>query len=179
MPNILSYLLASAYAGFTPWLGAASATCTVNGQLAQCPSWPGTFIGAIWWISCIAILVFYVVSMWKVFTKAGKPGWAAIIPFYNTYTMIKIAGKPGWWLILFFIPIVNAVFSIIVIYNLAKNFGKGGGFTVGLIFLPFIFYPILAFGKATYLPTSQQPPAPTTAPPQVPPIVPQQPITYS
>ncbi len=175
MPNILSYLLASAYSGFTPWLGAASATCTVNGQLVQCPSWLGTF-NTMFWLFYIAVWVFFIVTMWKIFSKAGKPGWAAIVPIYNTVVMLQIAGKPIWWILLFFIPFINIVISIIVVYNLAKTFGKGGGFTLGLILLPFIFYPILAFGKSTYLPASQ-PAAPTAPPPQAPPVIPQQPIS--
>jgi len=107
----------------------------------------GSIFGAL--IS-LAFVVLMIVSVWKVFTKAGQPGWACIIPFYNVYIMLKIAGKPGWWLVLFFIPIVNIVIGIIALIGFANNFGKGGGFAVGLLFLPFIFYPILAFGAATY-----------------------------
>ncbi len=167
MSNILSQLFASAYSGLTPWLGAASATCTVNGQLAPCPVVPVVFQG-IFWLFYIAVLVFYIAAMWKIFVKAGKPGWAAIVPIYNTIVTIQIAGKPMWWILLFFIPFVNIVISIIVVYDLAKNFGKGGAFTLGLIFLPIIFYPILAFGKSAYLPLSQTSSAPSTPiPPQV------------
>jgi len=97
-----------------------------------------------------ALIIVIIAGMWKVFTKAGKPGWACIIPIYNMYVLIEIAGKPGWWLILLFIPIVSIVISIIVIAGVARNFGQGIGFTLGLIFLPFIFYPILGFGSATY-----------------------------
>ena len=100
----------------------------------------------------LVVLVVVIAACWKVFTKAGQPGWASIIPFYNMYVLLTIVGKPGWWLILFFIPIVNLVISIIVMIELAKCFGKGGGFAAGLILLPFIFYPILAFGSATYTP---------------------------
>ena len=88
--------------------------------------------------------------MWRVFTKAGKPGWAIIIPIFNLYVFLKIAGKPGWWVILLLIPVVNIIFGIIALINFSANFGKGGGYVVGLIFLPFIFYPILAFGNSTY-----------------------------
>jgi len=91
-----------------------------------------------------------IVAMWKVFTKAGQPGWAILVPIYNAYVMLKIAGKPGWWLILLLIPIVNIVIGIMALAGLASNFGKGGGFVVGLLFLPFVFYPILAFGSAEY-----------------------------
>lgn len=98
----------------------------------------------------LALILFMVVTMWKIFTKAGKPGWACLIPFYNIVVLLNIAGKPGWWLLLFFIPVVNFVIGILMLAGLAANFGKGGGFVVGLIFLPIIFYPILAFGSAQY-----------------------------
>ncbi len=98
----------------------------------------------------LAIIIFIIAAMWKVFTKAGKPGWAILIPFYNLYILLKVAGKPGWWLILLLIPIVNIVISIIAAIGIANNFGKGVGFAIGLLLLPFIFYPILAFGSAEY-----------------------------
>ena len=90
------------------------------------------------------------VSMWKIFVKAGQPGWAAIIPIYNAYILTKIVGRPWWWLLLMLIPFVNIVIAIILAIDLAKSFGKGGGFAVGLILLGFVFYPILAFGDARY-----------------------------
>jgi hypothetical protein len=98
----------------------------------------------------IAILVLAIAVGWKIFAKAGKPGWASIIPIYNIIVMLQIVGKPLWWIILLFIPFVNLVIAIIVAIELAKVFGKGGGFAAGLILLPFIFYPILAFGEARY-----------------------------
>lgn len=110
--------------------------------------------GGLIFLIQIAVIVVVIASMWKVFTKAGQPGWASIIPIYNAYILLKIAGKPGWWLILLFIPLVNLVIGIIAIAALAKNFGKGVGFVVGLILLPFIFYPILGFGDAQYAPQS-------------------------
>ena len=106
--------------------------------------------GGIWLIFNIAISVLIIASMWKIFTKAGQPGWAAIIPIYNAYVLLKVAGKPGWWLILMLIPIVNIVVSILMLVGITTNFGKGGGFVVGMIFLPIIFYPMLAFGSAEY-----------------------------
>ncbi|MDF3058602.1 MAG: signal peptidase [Rariglobus sp.] len=98
----------------------------------------------------LALAVLIIAAIWKVFTKAGQPGWAAIIPFYNLYVLLKVAGRPGWWLLLFLIPIVNVVMAIIVAIDVAKAFGKGTGFGVGLAFLGVIFYPILGFGDATY-----------------------------
>lgn len=103
----------------------------------------------------LAILVFFIVVMWKIFVKAGQPGWAAIIPFYNLYVLLQIVGRPGWWLILFLVPIVNIVIAIVVTLDLAKCFGKGTGFAIGLLLLSIIFYPILAFGSAQYAPPSR------------------------
>jgi len=99
----------------------------------------------------LAIIVLMIASLWIIFTKAGKPGWACIIPIYNIIVLLDIVGKPWWWLLLMLIPIVNFVILIIVYHNLSLSFGKGGGFTVGIIFLPFIFLPILAFGEAKYI----------------------------
>ena len=98
----------------------------------------------------IAIAVLIIASFWRIFEKAGQPGWAALIPIYNAYVMCLVAGRPGWWLVLFLIPIVNIVIGIMVAIDIARKFGKGGGFVVGMILLGFIFYPILAFGDATY-----------------------------
>lgn len=98
----------------------------------------------------LAFVVFIIASMWKIFTKAGEEGWKAIIPIYNAYILLKIVGKPGWWLILFLIPIVNYVFIIWTYNMLSKSFGKDEGFTVGLVLLSFIFFPILGFGSAVY-----------------------------
>lgn len=98
----------------------------------------------------LAFIVFLIASFWKIFTKAGQPGWAAIIPIYNLIILLKICGRPWWWLIGMFIPLVNLVVVIVLTMDIAKVFGKGAGFAIGLFFLSFIFYPILAFGSATY-----------------------------
>ena len=99
----------------------------------------------------LAFVVFIIAAMWKVYEKAGQPGWAAIIPIYNFYIMLKIGGKPGWWLLMLLIPFVNIVFLIWTYNMISKSFGKDEGFTAGLIFLGFIFWPILGFGSAKYL----------------------------
>jgi hypothetical protein len=96
-------------------------------------------------------IILMIVSQWKIFVKAGEPGWACIVPFYNLYIYLKIVGKPAWWLILMLIPLVNLIVLIILQHNLSKSFGKDIGFTLGLIFLGFIFYPVLAFSDATYV----------------------------
>jgi hypothetical protein len=107
----------------------------------------GSIIGLLFQLAIIAVVI---AGVWKVFTKAGQPGWASIIPFYNVYILLKIVGKPGWWLLLFLIPIVNIVIAIIVSLEIAKVFGKGAGFGIGLALLGCVFYPILGFGSATY-----------------------------
>src|SRR2546421_723618 len=103
----------------------------------------------------LAAIVLVVIGFWKVFEKAGQPGWGAIVPIYNIYLLCKVAGRPGWWVILMFIPIVGQVISIILMLDVAKAFGKGVGFALGLIFLGVIFFPILGFSDAQY----QGPPA--------------------
>lgn len=91
-----------------------------------------------------------IAAQWKIYTKAGKPGWACIIPIYNILVLLEIVGKPWWWLLLMLIPLVNFVFFIWMYNLLSKSFGKSEGFTVGMILLPFIFFPILGFGDAVY-----------------------------
>jgi hypothetical protein len=98
----------------------------------------------------LAVIVAIIAGIWKVFAKAGKPGWAAIVPIYNVIVLLEIAGKPLWWIILFFIPFVNIIMAILVGIAVAKNFGKSDAFGVGLGLLGFIFYPILGFGDAQY-----------------------------
>jgi hypothetical protein len=98
--------------------------------------------------------VFYIYCGWKLFTKAGQPGWAAIIPIYNFFVLLKIIGKPAWWFILMLIPFVNFIIAIIITNQLSARFGKGVGYTLGLLFLGFIFMPVLALGSSKYTPPS-------------------------
>ena len=98
----------------------------------------------------LVIAVIMIVANWKIYTKAGKPGWASIVPFYNMYVMYEIAGMNGWMFLLTFIPIVNIVIQIMLYLNLAKKFGKSTGFAIGLILLYPIFLLLLAFGNAEY-----------------------------
>ena len=98
----------------------------------------------------LVIFVLMVASTWKIFTKAGKPGWAAIIPIYNFIVLLEIVGKPIWWILLLIIPLVNFIILIIVTHRLSLSFGQGLGTTILLIILPFIGYPMLGFGSATY-----------------------------
>ena len=91
-----------------------------------------------------------IVACWLLFKKAGKPGWASIVPFYNVYTVFEITWGNGWRFLMLLIPIYNIVLGIQTCIKLAKAFGKSGGFAAGLVFLPYIFIPLLAFGKETY-----------------------------
>ena len=107
-------------------------------------------IGIVGILIYLVILVVLIAAQWKIFVKAGKPGWACIIPIYNIIVLLEIVGKPWWWLLLMLIPFVNIVLAIWMTNLLSKSFGKNEGFTVGLILLGIIFYPILGFGDAQY-----------------------------
>jgi uncharacterized membrane protein YhaH (DUF805 family) len=110
----------------------------------------GALFGGVFFLIWLAVLVLVIASLWKIFEKAGKPGWAAIVPIYNIIVLLEIVRKPLWWIVLFLIPCVNFIAAVLIALELAKVFGKSAGFAVGLIFLPFIFYPMLAFGDARY-----------------------------
>jgi hypothetical protein len=101
-----------------------------------------------------AVALLMIASLWKVFTKAGEPGWAAIVPIYNGLVALKIAGKPMWWILLLLIPFIGFVFGLVVLFAIARKFGKGAGFALGMIFVPPIFYPLLAWGDAQYDPNA-------------------------
>jgi hypothetical protein len=113
---------------------------------------------AIIWIVFAAVVIIQLLGMAKVFKKAGKPAWAVIVPFYNLFLMAQIAGRPDSWGIILCVsfiipyigPIIGSVFLIIISIDIAKNFGKGPAYGVGLWLLPFIFYPMLGFGDANY-----------------------------
>ncbi len=101
-------------------------------------------------IVALAFIILMIASVWKVYIKAGEPGWASIVPIYNAIVMLRIAGRPAWWFLLFLVPFLNLVIVVIVTLNFASSFGKSALFGVGLILLPFIFWPLLAFGSAAY-----------------------------
>ena len=118
----------------------------------------GESLGIVAYLLYVIVIVFYIYSMWRIYVKASKPGWAAIIPIYNVLVELEIVGRPWWWLLLTLVPVVNIVIGVIITLNLAQVFGKSTGFGIGLIFLPIIFIPILAFGNAKYLgPIAGQP----------------------
>jgi hypothetical protein len=106
-------------------------------------------------IFCLLLLIFVIVGFWKTFTKAGKPGWGAIIPIYNLVLLLEIAGRPVWWILLLLIPFVGFVVGVIIGIDIAKNFGKSVLFGLGLAFLGFIFFPILGYSNAQYQPATR------------------------
>ena len=98
----------------------------------------------------LVFILFVIAAQWKVFVKAGLAGWKCLIPIYGQYCLSKIVFGNGWYFIALFVPILNIVFWIVLMYNLAKVFGKGVGFFLGLVFLAPIFLLILGFGDAVY-----------------------------
>jgi len=93
----------------------------------------------------LAVCALMLVSMWKIYEKLGTDGWKAIIPIYNTIVLLELLKWDIWKIVLFFIPVVNIVFSFLLMRDLAKKFGKGDGYAVGLFLLSIVFIPMLAF----------------------------------
>src|SRR5437016_8266038 len=122
--------------------------------------------GPIFWIFYTVFTILIIAAWWKIFSKAGQPGWASIIPIYNLYIWCKIVGRPGWWILLMLIPFVNIIVGIILCIDMAKSFGKGAGFGIGLALLGVIFIPILGFGSAQYQGPSASPGVAVAPPPQ-------------
>jgi hypothetical protein len=98
----------------------------------------------------LIIGVFYLFCQWKIFVKAGHPGWAAIIPFYNLYIQNQITGRPTWWFLLYFVPAINVFVALLNLFELGRAFRKSDGFNIGLALLSFIFVPMLAFDDSRY-----------------------------
>jgi Family of unknown function (DUF5684) len=111
----------------------------------------GLVIGMIGVVVALVVIAVMVAAMWKVFAKAGQPGWAALVPIYNLVVLLNIVGKPLWWIILFAVPIANIYALFAIAIALAKSFGKSTGFGLGLVFLSIFFYPVLGFGSARYV----------------------------
>ncbi|HEU4381946.1 MAG TPA: DUF5684 domain-containing protein [Anaeromyxobacteraceae bacterium] len=104
---------------------------------------PSTAQSVVWF----AVVILVWASFWKICVKAGRQGWEGIIPIYNLVVLLQIVKRPIWWIVLLLIPLVNVVIAIVLLNDLAKSFGKGVGWTLGLIFIPFVFFPILGFGS--------------------------------
>ena len=115
------------------------------------------------WFLYLVFVVAVIVGWWMIFTKAGEAGWKSIIPIWNVLVLLRIVGREWWWILLMLIPIVNLIVWIIVALDLAKSFGRGTGFGIGLIILAPIFSLILGFGSDTYQgPAGRQQPQLTT-----------------
>jgi|SRR6267378_5934124 len=120
-------------------------------------------------LGMMAVMVLTVAAMWRIFSKAGEAGWKALIPIYGAVVFNRIVGRPGWWVLLMMIPVVNIVIAMIECADLARVFGKGIGYALGLIVLTPLYLMALAFGPATYVgpngpavtPMSSRPTAPT------------------
>ncbi|MFN6107562.1 MAG: DUF5684 domain-containing protein [Planctomycetaceae bacterium] len=98
----------------------------------------------------LLVVVGVLVGMWKVFVKANKPGWAALVPIYNLFVLAEVGGKPSWWASWLFVPLVNLIVFVVICMGVAKNFGKNELYGIGLALLGFIFFPLLGFGNARY-----------------------------
>lgn len=98
------------------------------------------------------IYIFKMIYSYKLFKKMGRKGWEGLIPIYNTIIKLQVLNIPIWMIILLFIPGINVALSVIISINMAKKFNKDILFTIGLIFAPIVFYPILAFGKSEFNP---------------------------
>ncbi len=101
----------------------------------------------IFWL---AVMVLLVVSDWKIFVKAGKPGWAILVPIYNIIVMLQIVKKPLWWIVLLIVPLVNIAVVVIIVYNLVIKFGQPGWHVIPALILGCVYFPYLAFSKAQY-----------------------------
>lgn len=99
----------------------------------------------------LIVAVMSIMVMWSIYERAGQPGWASIVPIYNVIILLKIAGRPAWWFLLMMIPVVNFIILFMICMDLAVAFDRGIPFAAGLFFLPFIFYPLLAFGEPDYV----------------------------
>jgi hypothetical protein len=111
----------------------------------------GALFGVVFGLIGLVVALVMVASMWKIFTKAGEAGWMSLVPILNLLILLKITGKPVIWILFMCIPLVNMVFAFLLAVELAKVFGQGTGFALGMLFVPFVFYPMLGFGSATYL----------------------------
>lgn len=123
--------------------GSSSGAAGLTGAIAA-------FIGVVW-IIAMGMYVLQIIAMWKIFTKANKPGWASIVPVYNIYTLLQIAEVPTWYLLLLIIPVANIYATFKMYIELAHKFGKDTGFGIGLVLLNPVFILVLAFGNATYI----------------------------
>lgn len=118
---------------------------------APAPPEPGSEMMAFVFLGAgLLFILILIASFWKVFEKAGEAGWKSLIPIYNLFVLLQIAGCPSWWLLMLFLPVVNIYFLVVMHIRLAEKFGKSALYGFALFLLGFIFFPLLAFGPATY-----------------------------
>lgn len=130
------------------FLFAVPASAESYGEYPAGSASAGPFL-VIFILAVLALVVLQLAAMYKVFERAGKPGWTAIVPIYNTWVLAELVGKPGWFGIVAAVPLFGLAFWIIIHLDISKYFGKGTSFGIGLAFLPFIFFPIMAFSRDT------------------------------
>ena len=132
------------------WFAQEPTTLTVT-TIESTDAGAAALFAGVWLFIWLAVLVVAIVAMWKIFTKAGEAGWKTIIPIYNIYIMLKIVGRPGWWLLLYLVPLVNIVVSLVVAIDLAKSFGRSEVFGVVAVWLfSLVGYLMLGFGSDEY-----------------------------
>jgi hypothetical protein len=110
----------------------------------------GALFGTTFLVVSLGIILLLLAANWKLYTKAGKPGWTSIVPIYGTIVLLNIVGRPVWWIIGLFLPVVNIIFPFIIGMDLARSFGKSQAYGIGLVLLAIIFVPMLAFSDAEY-----------------------------
>ena len=110
----------------------------------------GGIAGGLGGLVALVLIVAFVAGVWKTFTKADQPGWAAIVPIYNLYLLLKIGGNQWWWLLVMLVPLVNLYAAYRMYAGVSRAFGQGIGFALGLWFLGFVFFPLLGFGDYRY-----------------------------
>ena len=118
-------------------------------ETVEAPSIDGLAIAIICALVAISV-VLTLVGGWRIFQKAGEPGWASLIPLYNLFVVLRIVGAPGWWAVLFLVPAVNFIMSLIVTWRLARAFGQGVVGCLALALLPVVMIPVLGCGSARY-----------------------------
>jgi hypothetical protein len=99
----------------------------------------------------VALSVALLAALWRIVAKAGRPGWISLIPLYNLVVLLQIIGRPWWYLVFLCFPPAAAVLAVVLLFGVTRSFGKGWPFAIGMVFLPFVFIPILAFGGAGYV----------------------------
>jgi hypothetical protein len=136
----------------TPILAQAS-----GNQEAAVVAGLAAFFAAFFFVFLVIGIV-CLIGMWKVFDKAGQPGWAVLIPIYNIIVLLRVAGLPWYWVftpLVAIIPILGLIaylaWIVWVHHRISTRFGQGIGFTIGLTFLGPIFWLILGFGSAKYV----------------------------